>query len=221
MATSAPDKAPPWFTAALAEYEAHRAEVLAEAQSQQQTLALGATAVGVVVAGGFNVWDDRVLVAAAFLAAVPLLSILVLVQWVGRAVGIMTVGVYLERLEEALRTASAPPDHVHVLVWEKTLEARPPGKWWKPSYLWTDLGGGGIFGLLALGSVGLGWYRAYPVHEALVSVLAATELVALLLFTVALLAAAASAREDARTQFRIPEDGDGASASAKRSPADT
>jgi hypothetical protein len=120
-----------WVTGALAEYEAHRAEVLSEATAQQQTLALGATAVGILVAGGFNVWDDQLVASVAFLAAVPLLSLLILVQWTGRALGLMRVGVYLEGLEDALRTAysSAPSS---VLVWEKTLAKARRSNWWTP-----------------------------------------------------------------------------------------
>jgi hypothetical protein len=65
---------PAWVDAALAEYEAHRAEVVAEAEARQHTLAFGATAVGIVAAGGFNVWDEKLVATVAFLAAVPLIS---------------------------------------------------------------------------------------------------------------------------------------------------
>ena len=64
-----------WIEAALAEYGAHREEVLAEASGQQHTLALGATVVGILVAGAFNVWDDQLLATVAFLGAVPLLAL--------------------------------------------------------------------------------------------------------------------------------------------------
>ena len=180
-----------WANAVLAEYAAHRAEVISEAGTQQQTLALGATAVGLVVAGAFNVWSNILLVSVSFLAVVPLLCLFVLVQWVGRAVGLLRVGVYLQQLENALRAAypAAPPA---VLVWEKTLEETThQGKWWNASYGWHDFGAIAIFALLAYGSVALGAYRAYARHEAavvavvLVEILAMTGVAALFLYQVA------------------------------------
>jgi hypothetical protein len=178
---------PPWVDAVLAEYEAHRHEVLAEAQAQQQTLALGATAVGLVVAGGFNVWDNRTLASVAFLGVVPLLCLFVLVQWVGRAVGLLQVGVYLEQLEDALRVAfpSAPP---RVLVWERTLagasDRQEQRRRWEPRYVWQDYAAIAIFAVLAYGSIALGSYRIYSRHH--ITGIAAIVVEALLLSVLAL-----------------------------------
>lgn len=164
--TGAPDK-PVWVDAVLAEYEAHRLEVLAEAQAQQQTLALGATAVGLAVAGGFNIWDNRPLASVAFLGLVPLLCLFILVQWVGRAVGLLQVGVYLQQLEDAFRTAfpDAPPG---VFVWERTLAGateRRGKKAFEPRYVWQDFAAIAIFAVLAYGSIALGSYRIYSGHR--------------------------------------------------------
>jgi hypothetical protein len=188
---------PSWINGALAEYEAHRAEVLSEAAAQQQTLALGATAVGILVAGGFNVWDDQLLASVAFLAAVPLLSVLILVQWAGRAIGLMRVGVYLEGLEDALRTAysQVPPA---VFIWEKTLAKARPRNWWTPHYEWNDFGALAVFFLLAAGSIALGAYRAYDGHEGTVVVVVSLESVVLLICALALFRAIAHVREDVR-----------------------
>jgi len=190
-----------WIGGALAEYEAHRAEVLSEAAGQQQTLALGATAVGILVAGGFNVWDDQLLASVAFLAAVPLLSILILVQWAGRALGLMRVGVYLEGLEDALRTAysEVPPS---VLVWEKTLAKARPRNWWTPHYEWNDFGALAIFLLLAAGSIALGGYRAYHGHEGTAVVAVSLESVVLSICAFALFRAIAHVREDVRRDLK-------------------
>jgi hypothetical protein len=144
---SAENDKPDWVGAVLAEYEAHRSEVVSEAETQQQTLALGATAVGLVVAGAFNVWNNKLLGSVAFLGLVPLLCLFVLIQWVGRAAGLMRVGLYLEQLEAALRAAysSAPPK---AFTWETTLASTTRrGRWWKASYEWHDFGAIAIFAL--------------------------------------------------------------------------
>jgi hypothetical protein len=200
---SADEKTAGWIEAALAEYEAHRAEVLAESQGQQQTLALGATAVGILAAGGFNVWDERLLATIAFLGAAPLLSVLVLIQWAGRAYGMMRVGVYLERLETALRNAH-PSAPAPILTWEKTIAAARPEQWWKPHAGWNDFGAVAVFALLAGGSIGLGAYRAWEGYETLTTIVAAIQVGILLLFTGTLAFNVATVRQRARDDFESP-----------------
>lgn len=191
---------PDWRTAVLAEYQAHRAEVLAEGQGQQQTLAFGATAVGILAAGGFNVWDDRLLAAAVFLGAIPLLCVLILVQWSGRTAGLMRIGVYLERLEKALRSGypSAPRS---VLCWEETLSNLRPTQWWRPHHGWNDIGAFSVFVLLAAGSIALGAYRGYEGNELLVSLLAGLEGAVLLIFAGPLAWHLLTVRQRARRDF--------------------
>jgi hypothetical protein len=190
-----------WVTAVLAEYDAHRAEVLSEAQAQQQILALGATAVGLVVAGAFNVWDNQLLASVAFLGVVPLLCLFVLVQWVGRAAGLMGVGFYLQQLEEALRTAfpSAPP---RVFSWERT-RAEPASRehWWTANYEWHDVGAIAIFALLAYGSIALGAYRAYDRHEAAALVLLVIEILVLTAIAIRFLRETTTVRNRVRRGF--------------------
>jgi hypothetical protein len=191
-----------WTSAVLAEYEAHRLEVVSEAETQQQTLALGATAVGLVVAGAFNVWSNRLLVSIAFLGLIPLLCLFVLVQWVGRAAGLMRVGLYLEQLEDALRTGyrTAPPQ---AFTWEKTLaDTTRRGHWWEASYEWHDFGAVAIFALLAYGSIALGAYRAYADHEAIVIVLVVLEIVLLTALAIRLLREVATARQKVRQSLQ-------------------
>jgi hypothetical protein len=198
-----------WVPAALAEYEAHRSEVLSEAEAQQQILALGATAVGLVVAGAFNVWDNQLLASVAFLGVVPLLCLFVLVQWVGRAAGLMRVGVYLQQLEQALRTAypSAPES---VFSWERrrAAETTRRGNWWTANYEWHDVGAIAIFALLAYGSIALGAYRAYDRHEAVAIVLLVTEILVLTAIAVRFLREMTTIRE--RVRRSLASDGSAA-----------
>jgi len=197
-----------WVNAVLAEYGAHRAEVVAAAGTQQQTLAFGATAVGLVVAGAFNVWSNRLLASAAFLGAVPLLCVFVLVQWVGYAAGLIRVGLYLEHLEDALRTAypAAPPQ---VFVWEKTLAAATRrGNWWKASYEWHDFGAIAMFTLLAYGSIALGAYRAYARHEAAVTAVVLLEILMLSGIAGRFLYDVAKSRRRVRESFEADREAD-------------
>jgi hypothetical protein len=190
---------PRWIEAALKEYEAHRAEILNEAAAQQQILALGATAIGIVVAGGLNVWDDKLVATIAFLAAVPLLSVLVLVQWAGRAFAMMRVGVYLERLENALRLELAPPGPV--LSWEETLATIRPDKPWNVQSGWNDFGAVGLFALFAAGSAALGAYRGWAGNEVLIGILTAVQAVVIGASVVAVARGVADARVQARERF--------------------
>lgn len=189
----------PWIEAAMGEYEAHRAEVLAQGAAQQQHLALGATAVGVVVAGAFNVWDERLLATIAFLAVVPILSAFVLVQWAGSAAAMMRVGVYLEQLETAIGTAVSAP--TPVLTWEVTLAQMRPRQWWKPQAGWSDAGAVAIFALLAGGSLALGAYRGWSGHEAEIVLVTIIEGVILLLIVWAIAHGVATVRQQARRKF--------------------
>ena len=201
--SSATSRQPRWVEAALKEYEAHRAEILGESAAQQQILALGATAIGIVVAGGFNVWDNKLVATVAFLAAVPLLSVFVLVQWAGRAYGMMRVGVYLERLEDALRAELRAP--APVLTWETTLAGLRPGKPWHLQAGWNDFGAVGVFALLAGGSVALGAYRGWAGHEAVIAILTIVQGVVIAASVVAVARGVAEARAQARRNF--PEAG--------------
>lgn len=112
-------------------------------------------------------------------------GVLILIQWAGRVVAMMRVGVYLERLENALRNAyrSAPPP---VLSWEQALTQARTRRWWLPHSGWHDFGAIAVFTSLAGGSIGLGFERRPPGREELVSFLAVAEAVILVLFTAAL-----------------------------------
>jgi hypothetical protein len=207
---------PAWVDAALAEYEAHRAEVVAEAEARQHTLAFGATAVGIVAAGGFNVWDEKLVATVAFLAAVPLISAFVLIQWAGRAAAMMRVGVYLERLETSIGQATGAPSPL--FTWERTLAGMRPDQPWRPQAGWNDFGAVAVFALLAEGSVILGAYRGWSGNELLILVTAAIETLVLVLMTAAIGRGVATTRREARRRFpanaESPDDGSAADGEA-------
>ncbi len=189
---------PAWIEAALAEYQAHRAEVVAEGAAQQQILAFGAAAVGIVVAGAFNVWDDRGVAAVAFMGAVPLLSLLVLVQWAGRAAALMRVGAYLEAIEGALRRATAAPEPL--LTWESVLTATAAERSLRPQAEWADASTVAIFGAIAIASTFVGLERAWEDHRYLL-VVAALEAAVIVLVAVGIGRGIAHVRRDARERF--------------------
>jgi hypothetical protein len=195
---------PSWLQAALAEYEAHRAEVVAEGAAQQQILAFGAAAVGIVVAGAFNVWDDRGIAAVAFMGAVPLLSLLVLVQWAGRTAAMMRVGAYLEAIEGTLRGATSPPRPL--LTWESALVAAAGERTLRPQAEWADASTVAIFGVIAVASTFVGLQRGWEDHRYLV-VVAAAEVLAIVVVTIGIARGVAHVRRDARRRFHLPEAG--------------
>lgn len=191
-----------WVDAALHEYDAHRAEIVGEAAAQQQILALGATAIGVAVAGGFNVWDDELLASVAFLGVVPALCIFVLVQWAGRAAAMMRVGVYLQRLETVLLhelSARSP-----VLTWEETLASMPAQPPWRLQPGWNDFGAVAVFASFAAGSLALGAYRAWDHAEVATTVVTVVNGGLLVLVVNAVGRGVAAARKDARGRFPEP-----------------
>jgi hypothetical protein len=201
-AADRPDRgSPAWVQAALAEYEAHRAEVVAEGAAQQQILAFGAAAVGIVVAGAFNVWDDRGVAAVAFMGAVPLLSLLVLVQWSGRTAAMMRVGAYLEAIEEALRTATRAPGPV--LTWESVLTTAATERSLRPQAEWADASTVAIFGAIAVASTFVGLERGWEDHPSLL-IVAVLETALILAVAIGIAKGIAQVRRDARRRFAPP-----------------
>jgi hypothetical protein len=145
------------------------------------------------------VWDDRLLATIAFLGAVPLLSVLVLVQWAGSAAAMMRVGVYLERLEAALKEAASAPDPL--LSWEATIASMRAGKRWRPTAGWSDAGALASFALIAAGSLALGSYRAWSASELGIGALTVFESLVLTGIVVAISYGVATARSQARRNF--------------------
>ena len=113
------DDVKPWVSAALEEYKVHRAAYLEGLASAQRTLALGITAVGILVAGAFNVWDssDPLPATLLFLVAIPLVCALVVLQWAGQMLFLVLRHRYLLALESTLRNAY-PSGPTTLFTWE-------------------------------------------------------------------------------------------------------
>jgi hypothetical protein len=193
-------KSPPgWVDLALAEYNAHRTQSMAIFQASQQTLTFGATAVGIVITAGVAFWKEPLTATLIFLVVLPLLSVSIVVQWVGQTVALSQVAHYLEGLEDALRSAQVDTPK-SVLTWESWLRSRQSSKLWKPDYRWYASAAIFVFGLLTLGSIILGAYRGWDGHETLMLVLSAIEICALAAIAVVLALSAVNAGERIRRQ---------------------
>jgi len=190
-----------WVEVALEDYKAQRADELARQQSAQTTLAFGATTVGILAAGAFNIWDERLLVSIIFLAVVPLISVAVLVQWAGQMVGIMRLDGYLKGLEKAIRDAHEPVPKPVLTWWTEELFGRPSEKAWVPDYRWHKHAAITVFGLFSAGSIILGAYRGFAGHGAAIVAIAIIEEV--LLAVVALLLTWEVATEPRRVDQRL------------------
>ncbi len=143
----------------MAEYNAHRQEILATTAAQHSTLALGIAAIGVLAAGAFNVWEDDPFVATVvFLGAVPLLTTTILVIWMSQILGMLDIGHYLLQLEASIANVVDQPN-TGLLTWEKRI-SRQSALAWPPNYAWHYLAVVGLFGLLTISAIVLGAYRA-------------------------------------------------------------
>jgi MFS family permease len=195
------EEAAGWIDVALADYDARRASLLSYLQAAQNTLALGATAVGILIAGALNVWNERLLASITFLVAIPLVCVLVIVQWSGQLILVVQIGVYLENLEKALREARNKAPHP-VMTWQKTLrEWRVGEKWWIPDFRWHASAAIVIFLLLAVGSIGLGAYRGFSGHEAGVITLVVIEGILLVIVVVCVVWELATGPKRFREQY--------------------
>jgi hypothetical protein len=130
------EETPGWMDVALADFNARRASLLSVLQAAQNTLALGATAVGILIAAALNVWDERLLASITFLVAIPLVCVLVIVQWAGQNILVVQIKAYLEGLERALREARVKVPEP-VMTWEEKFSAaRRAKQWWIPDLRW-------------------------------------------------------------------------------------
>jgi hypothetical protein len=174
-------EAPRWMDVALADFNARRTSMVAMIQAAHNTLVFGATAVGILIAGTFNVWDERLLASIAFLVAIPLVCIFVAVQWAGQLILVLQLGIYLEGLEKVLREARDDVPEL-VMTWqEKFIGERPHKKWWMPDLRWHSSTAVVIFLLLAAVSIGLGGYRAFSGYEITVVTIVVVEGILLVL----------------------------------------
>jgi hypothetical protein len=195
------DRRPRWVEAALEEYKAHRAEVLATVQGQHSSLAFGTAAIGILAAGAFNVWDDRFVSTVVFLVAIPFLTAVVLAMWFAQVIGMLRVGVYLEGLEGALKAQFESEEDegvpASVLAWEAGIrEGRSTP--WQPRYDWHHFAVVVMFAVLGVASIVLGAYRGFALRPTLVSVVAAVEIALLGAFLSVVIYELATGRRSAR-----------------------
>jgi MFS family permease len=179
-----------WRELALEDFKARRASVIALLQATQTALTFGATTVGILIAGSLNVWEERLLASLAFLVAIPLVCVIVLVNWAGLVIALMQLGAYNARLERTLRESyENVPDSV--MSWEahwaaRFLVKRPNKKWWIPDIRWAAGAAPVIFVLLAAGSIVLGAYRGFAGNEVAILVIAVLEGLVLVLVSILL-----------------------------------
>jgi hypothetical protein len=179
---------PAWLNAALEEYKAHRTAFSETRASAQQTLTFGATTVGILVAGAFNVWGDRLPATLLFLVVTPIVASVVIVQWTGLMLALWESDLYLGELETAIRAAYDPIPPA-LFTWEDNFFARfrVKGKWWKPDRRWQMNAAITAFPLLAAGSLILGAYRGWQSHPVAVSIVGTIEFAVLAFVAIALL----------------------------------
>lgn len=153
------ERKPPWVDLAVTEYQALRDEILTTMETQQGTLRFGTAALSILAVGTFNVWEDKLVTALAFLFAVPFVSKLVLTIWMGEVTRMMRAGYHLSRLE--VRFQELYPDMPKpVMRWETGL--RDPSSEitrWKRHYEWNYLAIVLMFWLIAVASMALGVYQ--------------------------------------------------------------
>jgi len=106
----------------LEEYKSLRQEALTSMGTQQSILSFGTAALGILLAGAFNVFGDALAAALIFLLFVPLLSHLVLVLWMTEVVRMLRAGFFLANIENEI---SALIGRDGILTWERWAHARP------------------------------------------------------------------------------------------------
>jgi hypothetical protein len=107
---------------ALEEYRTLRQEVMTSMGTQQSILSFGTAALGILLAGAFNVFNQPLPAALIFLLFVPLLSHLILVLWMTEVVRMLRAGYFLARVEAKI---DEQMDSDELLSWERWAHARP------------------------------------------------------------------------------------------------
>jgi hypothetical protein len=151
---------PIWFELALQEYSALRDEILTTMGTQDGTLRFAAATVGIVLTGGFSIWNDTIPATLIFLVVVPYLCLMVLIVWMGEVTRMMRAGKHISLLEEVFE------DHVAdlpepVMRWERNLrDPTAESTRWARHYEWNYLAIIFMFWSLGVVSIAAGVYRA-------------------------------------------------------------
>jgi hypothetical protein len=150
---------PDWMELALEEYRALRGEVLTTMQTQDGGLRFGVAALGIVSAAGFAVWKDTAAAALIFLVVIPLVTVVVLIVWIGEVTRMMRAGRHIARLEELFckRIDDLPRP---VMRWETNLrDPQSDITDWERHYSWSYHAIVVMFWLIGIASIGAGLYR--------------------------------------------------------------
>jgi hypothetical protein len=93
-----------------------------DSDAQQSILSFGTAALGILLAGAFNVFGDALAAALVFLVFIPLLSHLILALWMTEVVRMLRAGYFLARVEEEIGEAVG---RKKILSWERWAHATP------------------------------------------------------------------------------------------------
>ena len=180
----APDTESRVFETLLDEYKIQRTAESERVQRSQHTVTFGGATIGILIAAGFNIWEQVLPATLIFLVVVPLVSTAVAVQWVGLMRSYVRTHQYVNALERAIKAklgGEAPSD---------LFAKHTPGR-----EAWFQSAGMAVFGLLAAGSIVLGVYKAHH-HKALVLTFGTAEFIALLIVALLLMLSLQRLRRD-------------------------
>lgn len=112
-----------WLQAALAEYNALRAEVLQSLGDAERIVQLGLTGVGAAAAFGFASDTAR---AAAFVFLIPTIGAYIAITWCRITMHISDLGAHLHTLENRINHACARDGLDKPMSWETARPGRQP-----------------------------------------------------------------------------------------------
>lgn len=146
-----------WLLPILEEYKTLRTESLDSIKGQQSTVRTGTATLGVLIAIGFNTWDNSLLSDLVFLTFIPFVSYLVLVIWIGEVARMMRVGYYISKIETKVNSIT---DEVDLLSWENWLRTKD-AKGRTPQMKLNYLGIIALFFSTALASIIIGNFKIW------------------------------------------------------------
>jgi hypothetical protein len=111
-----------WLSVAMEEYKTLRAESIESMKMQQSILQYGAATMGIIIIGGFNVWNNPFLPEIVFLFILPAVVYLVSIIWIGEVARMFRAGSFLSELEKKINSEFT--EKGEVLSWESWLRKK-------------------------------------------------------------------------------------------------
>ncbi len=103
----------------LHEYDAVKNEIQTALSNQVSILSFGAATVGLLVAGGAEIWSHEAAVTSVlYMIAIPLICLLTLAVYAGEQVRLMRAGLFVRQFEAHLSAVLSHPDG-NLLTWEQ------------------------------------------------------------------------------------------------------